>query len=163
MKTLLILRHAKSSWKHLELVDHDRPLNKRGKRDAPYMGKLLRYKNLIPDMILSSTAMRALSTAEAVAKVCGYKGEITLTSSFYQAGPEAYMEVLRRISDDCRIVLVVGHNPGLEELIEMLTGEVRPMQTCTLSQVNLFIRRWEALNSDTKGKLIMVLQPRDVA
>jgi len=74
MKSLLILRHAKSSWKHPELTDHDRPLNKRGKRDAPRMGKILRSEHLIPEAIISSTAARAHVTAEAVAKASRYKG-----------------------------------------------------------------------------------------
>ena len=72
MKSILILRHAKSSWKHPDVNDHDRPLNKRGKRDAPYMGELLRDKHLVPDFIISSTAKRARSTAKAVAKAAGY-------------------------------------------------------------------------------------------
>jgi phosphohistidine phosphatase len=74
MKSVLILRHAKSSWKDPDLPDHDRPLNKRGKHDAPLMGRLLKREDLVPDVIISSTAMRARATAEAVAKGSGYKG-----------------------------------------------------------------------------------------
>ena len=81
MKTLLILRHAKSSWKEQDLPDHDRPLNKRGKNDAPRMGKLLKDEDLIPDLIMSSTAVRAKKTAELVAKACKYKGKIVLNHS----------------------------------------------------------------------------------
>ena len=83
MKTLLLLRHAKSSWKHPELADHDRPLNKRGKRDAPSIGQLVSDKGLVPDLIMSSTAKRARKTARAVAKASGYKGKIELTPTFY--------------------------------------------------------------------------------
>ena len=83
MKTLLILRHAKSSWKEQDLQDHDRLLNKRGKNDAPRMGKLLKDENLIPDLIMSSTAVRAKKTAELVAKACKYKGKIVLNHSLY--------------------------------------------------------------------------------
>ena len=85
MKTLLLLRHAKSSWKDESLTDHDRPLNKRGKKTAPLMGHLLREKNLVPDLVVSSTAVRARSTAEAAAEACGYPGEITLTDELYLA------------------------------------------------------------------------------
>jgi phosphohistidine phosphatase len=81
MKSVLILRHAKSSWKHPELADHDRPLNRRGKRDTPLMGRLLKKEDLVPEIIISSTATRARSTAEAVAKSSGYKGEIILNKS----------------------------------------------------------------------------------
>jgi len=81
MKSVLILRHAKSSWKHPKLADHDRPLNRRGKRDAPLMGRLLNKEDLVPEIIISSTATRARSKAEAVAKSSGYKGEIILNKS----------------------------------------------------------------------------------
>ncbi len=87
MKSVLLHRHAKSSWKHPDLNDQDRPLNKRGKRDAPIMGRLLKRKDLVPDIIISSTAIRARSTAEAVAKASGYKGEIILNKSLYAVGP----------------------------------------------------------------------------
>src|ERR671934_2596347 len=95
MKSLLILRHAKSSWKHPELSDHDRPLNKRGKRDAPKIGHLLKEKDLVPDLIISSTAVRAEKTAKLVAKASKYKGNVTLTDSLYAAGPDAYIDVLK--------------------------------------------------------------------
>ena len=94
MKSLLILRHAKSSWKHPGLNDHDRPLNKRGKNDAPRIGKILQKEKLIPDVISSSTAMRASATAESVVKACRYKGEVTLKRSLYAAGPETYLQLL---------------------------------------------------------------------
>jgi phosphohistidine phosphatase len=87
MKTLLILRHAKSSWKDLELPDQDRPLNKRGRHDAPLMGKILRQEDLIPDLIESSTAFRAKKTAKLVAKACKYKGDIAFDNSLYGNEP----------------------------------------------------------------------------
>ena len=83
MKTLLIMRHAKSSWKEQDLPDHDRPLNKRGEKDAPRMGKLLKDEDLIPDLIMSSSAVRAKKTAELVVKTCKYKGKIVLNHSLY--------------------------------------------------------------------------------
>jgi phosphohistidine phosphatase len=140
MKSLLILRHAKSSWKHPELTDHDRPLNKRGKRDAPRMGKILRSEHLIPEAIISSTAARAHATAKAVAKASGYKGKIALNRSLCTAGLEAYLKVLNGLSNDSVRVLVVGHNPGVEELVLMLTGETHPMSTCSLAHIKLHVR-----------------------
>lgn len=77
IKTLLILRHGKSSWKLPELADHDRPLNKRGKRDAPKIGNLLKEKDLVPDLIISSNAVRAEKTAKIVAKASKYKGKVS--------------------------------------------------------------------------------------
>lgn len=83
--------HAKSSWNHPDLTDHDRPLNKRGKGDAQCMGRLLKREHLIPDIIISSTATRARATAEGVAKASGYKGEIIMNKSLYAAGPEVIL------------------------------------------------------------------------
>jgi phosphohistidine phosphatase len=88
MKSVLVLRHAKSSWKHPDLSDHDGPLNNRGKRDAQWMGRLLKKENLIPDIIVSSTE-RDRATAETVAKASGYKGDITFNRSLYASGPQA--------------------------------------------------------------------------
>jgi phosphohistidine phosphatase len=116
MKSVLILRHAKSSWTHPELNDHDRPLNKRGKRNAPLIGELLKNEHLIPELIISSNAKRADSTAKIVAKAAGYKGEIALNQSLYAARPAEYIDVLRDMSNEYARVLMVGHNPGLEEL-----------------------------------------------
>jgi len=111
--------------------DHDRPLNKRGKRDAPRMGELLQDKNLVPDFIVSSAAKRARSTANAVAEAAGYKAD----QSLYAAPPTAYIGVLRDLSNEYVRVLVVGHNPGLERLVDMLTGEEHTMPTCSLVHV----------------------------
>ena len=115
MKTLLILRHAKSSWKDPDLPDHDRPLNKRGKHDAPRMGKLLKDEDLIPDLILSSTAIRAKKTAELVARACKYKGKIVLNHSLYGAEPTAYLKILEGLSDKHIAALVVGHSPSVDQ------------------------------------------------
>ena len=86
MKTLLLLRHAKSSWKDGDLDDHDRPLNKRGKRDAPRMGQLLRDQDLLPELILTSSARRCRKTAEHVIQSSGYRGETRITGELYEAG-----------------------------------------------------------------------------
>jgi phosphohistidine phosphatase len=162
MKSLLILRHAKSSWKHPELPDHDRPLNKRGKRDAPRMGKLLRDENIIPEVIISSTAVRARRTAEALARASAYSGKIILKKSLYAAGPEAYIEAMRSILDDYSIALIVGHNPALEELVELLTDETHLMPTCSLAYVRLSVDNWLDIDSQSRGKLVDIWLPRDL-
>lgn len=162
MKRLLILRHAKSSWKDQRLADHDRPLNKRGKKDAPRMGKLLRAEDLVPDLIVTSTAVRARMTAEAVADASGYEGDVVATGSFYQAGPEEYLAYLHDLPDTYKRVMVVGHNPGLEELLETLTGALEPLPTAALAQIALPIDRWQALDSATPGELVNVWRPRQL-
>ena len=120
MKTLLILRHAKSSWKDEQVGDHDRPLNKRGKCEAPRVGEHLQQANLQPELIISSTAKRARKTASKVAQQCGYQGVIELQGTLYLAPPDAYVETLRNVDDSVNRVMVVGHNPGLEQLLALL-------------------------------------------
>jgi phosphohistidine phosphatase len=155
MKTLLILRHAKSSWKHPELSDHDRPLNKRGKHDAPLMGRLLKEKELVPDLIISSTAVRAKDTALVVGEVVGYTKKINFLSSLYSAGPDAYIQAINDVAGDNNYstLLVVGHNPGLEELIEVITGDLQQLSTCALAIIEIPIQKWSFIK-EKQGKLI---------
>jgi phosphohistidine phosphatase len=162
MKTLLILRHAKSAWDEADVADHDRPLNKRGKRDAPRMGRLLRDQNLVPDLIISSTAKRARRTAKLVAEASGYEGEVELAEALYLAGPEACLEVLGKAPDHCQRVMLVGHNPGLAELVEALTGETESLPTAALAEISLPILHWRQADEDTEGKLVAVWQPREL-
>ena len=160
MKTLLILRHAKSSWKDASLADHDRPLNKRGKRDAPRMGKLLQEQDLVPDRIISSTAKRARNTAKAVAKACHCADRVELTSEFYHAGPGSYLAVLQNVQDDNQRVMVVGHNPGMEALVAHLTGGMETMPTAALAHVALPIEKWAELDYEVQGELLDLWRPK---
>jgi phosphohistidine phosphatase len=162
MKTLLLLRHAKSSWKEPDLIDHDRPLNKRGKQTAPRMGTLMRDEKLIPDLILSSSAMRAYDTARLAAKACSYQGKIEHTGKLYLAEPRAYIEVLQQVDDQYLRVLVVGHNPGLERLITGFTGEAIGMPTGALAFMKLAIKHWRDLETNTECDLVTVWLPREL-
>ena len=153
MKTLLILRHAKSSWKHPGRADHDRPLNARGHRDAPRVGLLLRREALTPDLIISSTAERARSTAARVADGSGCGSPVELARQLYLAEPEAIVDVVRSLGGEALRVLVVGHNPGLEELLAGLTGRSEVLRTASLAQVELPIAEWGQLRPFTRGKL----------
>ena len=162
MKSLLLLRHAKSSWKQPELADHDRPLNKRGKRTAPLIGALLQDEDLIPDLILSSSAVRTHNTALLVAKACSYTGEIKQTRELYLADPQDYVDILRHVADKHTRVLVVGHNPGLEMLIEALTGEAAAMSTAALAHIELSLKRWRDLDLNTESKLVNVWLPKNL-
>ncbi len=154
MKTLLILRHAKSSWKDADLPDHDRPLKKRGQRAATQMGRQLAEKALTPQLILSSTALRAHETAELFAAACGYTGEIVLRADFYAAAPPAYLAALRELDDAYQRVMVVGHNPGLESLIAVLTGQTELLPTAALAHVELPIEAWKGLHDASEGTLV---------
>jgi phosphohistidine phosphatase len=162
IKTLLILRHAKSSWEFSELSDHDRPLNNRGKRDAPRIGRKLLKEGLIPQLITSSPAVRAYSTAEKVAKACGYDGEIAVDSSLYGSGYTEYLKVLQIQNDQYDIIMLVGHNPQSEQLLEILTGKMITMPTCSVAYVKLHIRTWKEVKAQTKGELVNIWRPKEL-
>ncbi|GJM42780.1 MAG: phosphoglycerate mutase [Ardenticatenaceae bacterium] len=162
MKTLLILRHAKSDWGNSQLSDHDRPLNDRGKYDAPRMGAWLRQKNRVPELIISSTAERALTTAEMVALAADFEGELRTERNFYLAGPPTYVEILNELPDSLERVMVVGHNPGMEELVSLLTDTDRPMTTANVAVVELPIASWSELTIFSNGRLVNHWRPKDL-
>ena len=161
MKTLLVLRHAKSSWKQPELSDHDRPLNKRGQRDAPRVGQFLQSNRLVPDLILSSTAVRARSTADEVADGCGEAPSVTLEPRLYLADPDAIIDVVQSHGGDAQRVLVVAHNPGCAELVMKLTGRSEEFPTAALAHIDLPIAAWSDLGGSTQGKLSAIWRPKE--
>ncbi|HUQ88812.1 MAG TPA: histidine phosphatase family protein [Vicinamibacterales bacterium] len=159
MKRLLILRHAKSSWADSSQADWQRPLNARGVRDAPRVGEWLRERAIVPDVIITSDAIRARTTAEAVATAAGYTRDIITEPSIYNARPEDLLEVVTRVGDDARIALLVGHNPGLEDLIHQLTGQPHGMGTAAIVALDLAIDRWSDLDSGTSASIVETWQP----
>ena len=161
MKTLLVLRHAKSSWDDSGLDDHDRPLNKRGRRDAPRMGELIEAEDLVPDLILSSTALRARQTAVLVADACGYQGEIMLEPDLYHAAPADYARTLSQAGGDAECVMVVGHNPGLQELVTVLSGACERMPTATLACIEIELDDWQEAAS-VAGSLSGLWRPKEL-
>ena len=160
VKRLLILRHAKSDWGDSSLDDRERPLSARGVSDAPRVGAMLRAQSLVPDLILTSDAVRARTTAEAAAQAAGYSREIVVESSLYHATPDQVIAVLNAVSDSANAVLVVGHNPGLEDLIEVLTGEEHEMPTAALVQLALPIDRWRDLDGSINGTVTEYWRPK---
>ncbi len=155
------MRHAKSSWKQPELTDRDRPLNKRGEKDAPKMGKLLKHEELKPERIVSSTAVRARKTAEAVAEKTGYKDEIVYLDTLYMAEPIGIVEILKTIPGDIKRVLVVGHNPGMEGLAQILSRKVVSLPTAAIAWIKLPIETWEQLDMSIEGKLKKLWRPKN--
>jgi phosphohistidine phosphatase len=160
MKHLLVLRHAKSSWKDIGISDHARPLNKRGKKAAPRMGQLLFEEDLLPDVILSSTAVRARKTVDLVVEASGFEGEIVFLEDFYHAWPSEYLDALRSLSDDIDRPMIVGHNPGMELLLEALTDESERFPTAALALIKLPIDYWSQLSDETEGELLNLWLPR---
>ena len=130
-KTLLLVRHAKSSWKNEELGDIDRPLSKRGFRDGPDMGKRLSGRLLIPELIVSSPAVRALSTAGAIGKETGYTDEIIVEDNLYGAAPQEVLDLISEFDDFLRVVMIVLHNPTITELANMFSVKsIENVPTC---------------------------------
>lgn len=159
MKTLLLLRHAKSDWDDSSLRDFDRPLAARGERDAPRIGKALRKRGVLPDMIISSPAARARATAKAVSQAAKLAIEIEFDEAVYGATSSALMKLIRRLPDGTRCALLVGHNPGFEDLVGRLTRSHERMPTAALACVEFDIDDWDDVE-DKKGRLVWLLTPK---
>jgi len=162
MKLLLLLRHAQADRATSGLPDHDRPLDQRGRRDATAVGRRLLREELVPDRILSSTAVRACATAQLVASGCGFAGEVRTTRRLYLADCLELLGPLRELDAACARALIVAHNPGVGELLRLLTGETPPVPTAALARVQLPIESWQQLQPDVRGQLIdFSFRPRD--
>lgn len=162
MKTLLLLRHAKSSWKDTGLQDFDRPLNGRGKKAAEMIGRFIRKKRVAPDLLLSSPAVRARETIETVIKAAKLASELRYDQRIYEAGPLRLLEVVSQIEDERSTVLLVGHNPGMEELLRLLTDCVEHMATGTLAKIDLKADKWSKV-LEQKGSLDWIVKPKELA
>jgi phosphohistidine phosphatase len=159
MKTLYLLRHAKSSWKDETLPDIERPLNGRGRRTSQTVAGFLKKEKIVPDLVLSSSAVRARQTIGIVMEAAKLSTELRFDERIYEAGPQRLLEVVRQIEKGKKTVLLVGHNPGLEEFLELLTGTVETMSTGTLAKIVLKASDWADI--DTKGgTLEWIVKPK---
>ncbi len=161
-KTLMLLRHAKSSWKDKNLKDFDRPLKKKGEETAELIGKIISHGEFSPDIVLSSPAKRSRETSEIVSKYADFKGSTQFVDAFYMGEPGDYINALRELPSEVKSVMVVGHNPGLEALLQMLEGKVNALSTGALSVLELELSNWSDLNSSTVGKLIKFWDPDEM-
>lgn len=160
MKIFYLLRHAKSSWDDASLADFDRPLNERGERTAPFMGKVMNGRGYIPATVVSSPARRAASTAVLVKEAAGFNADIRYDDRIYEASPNTLRHVASELNDGFDSALLVGHNPGIEDFIRYLTGDLEPMPTAALAVIELSIDSWSKINSNT-GKLAEIIRPKD--
>jgi phosphohistidine phosphatase len=161
MKTLLLMRHAKSSWKDKEISDHERPLKKRGKKNASQMGELLKAKKLVPQKILTSTAERASKTAEILSESCHYKEEVEYLDALYMAEPSTIIEVLAHLPDEVDRVMVIGHNPGLESLAQTIAGKIISLPTAAIAHILLPVKTWKDLAGESGGQVVEIFQPKE--
>jgi phosphohistidine phosphatase len=161
MKTLYLVRHAKSSWKGKGLSDKDRPLNKRGKHDAPFMGKLMKEMRVNSDLMISSPAVRALTTAEIFAKEIDYpKSKIEVNDKIYFASPGEFINELIRINNKYNSVMLFGHNPGITDFLNIICKEnIDNMPTCSVACIQFEINSWSDIKNK-KGKLTFFEYPK---
>lgn len=160
MKTVLLMRHAKSSWDDASLADFDRPLNDRGRNTAPFMGRLLVREHLAPEVIIASPARRARETAEVVKQAAGIGVDVVFDERIYEASAQTLAKVILDIDNSSSIAMIVGHNPGMESLIRLLTDEAETMPTAAVAAIELTLESWADAGRGT-GKLIRVYRPKD--
>ena len=161
MKTLLLLRHAKSSWDDPELQDFERPLNQRGRRAAPLIGRFMQQQAFVPNLILSSPAERARQTIALIVEAAHLEGELRYDERIYEASAESLLEVVAQAEDRFAVLLLVGHNPGLEDLLLLLSGETRRMPTAALAAIIFDTEKWSKVN-EGKGHLKSLTTPKDL-
>ena len=160
MKTLYLARHAKSSWKHPELSDIERPLNKRGKRDAPIIGNLLKEKGVKPDKLISSHAVRAQKTAVVIADIIGYpKNKISIDENIYEASSTELINIIQSFDDIYNSVMMFGHNPGFTMVNNFLTDSfIDNIPTCGVVGIR-FNSSWKKIEN-TSGKAFFLIYPK---
>jgi phosphohistidine phosphatase len=159
MKTLFLLRHAKSSWKDKTLTDFERPLNSRGRKAAETMSVFFKQEKVNPDLILSSCATRARQTVDILVRSARLRTDLRFDERIYEASVSRLLEVITQIEKSARAVLIVGHNPGLEELLSSLTTQTETMPTAALAKISFKISNWN--NAVKGGALDWVVRPKE--
>jgi len=144
VKTLVLVRHAKSSWDDAQIADRDRPLNKRGQRDAPMMGERLAQRGIDPERIISSPATRALATAQIIAEAIGYPlDEIVIDETLYGAGVGGWLRAIQSLDDELDCAMFFGHNPGLTDLVNHLSLDyIDNVPTCGIIELEYAVPSW---------------------
>ena len=150
MLELTLIRHAKSSWDEAGLSDFDRPLNDRGRRDAPRMGRRLKELGVHFELMLSSPAQRAIETARLIAAELHYPDyRIRTLESLYNADADTLLEEIQRIESGVRHAALVAHNPGISRLYHLLTGDSVDMPTCTAATLRFDVDDWQGVHMDS--------------
>jgi phosphohistidine phosphatase len=161
MKTLLLLRHAKAGQDDPALKDIDRPLNDRGENDARLIGKFIAGKKIRPDLVISSPAKRALQTVGLVLKAAGLKLQPTFDERIYENSAPRLLEVLSEIEEPAITAMLVGHNPGCEELFHALTGDASDLPTASLACVELQVPKWSGARPGS-GNFKWLVTPKEL-
>jgi phosphohistidine phosphatase len=160
MKTLFVLRHAKSSWDNPDWADFERPLNSRGLDAARFIGELIYDRKFDPQIIISSPAKRAKQTAVLVKELAGISKPVTFDERIYEASPLTLFNLIREFDEKYESVLLIGHNPGFENLVRMLTVETVSMPTAALAKINLNIEKWSEIETGA-NELELLIRPKE--
>jgi phosphohistidine phosphatase len=160
MKTLYLLRHAKSSWDNSAILDFDRPLNKRGLETAPFIGKVIYDKQIQPDLILSSPAKRAKHTAILVKETAQLSAQIKYEEKIYEASRIKLVEIISDLEEEFKSVLLVGHNPGLECFTNYFTDKMPNIPTACLLKININVEKWSEI-AENCGEIDFIIRPKD--
>ncbi|KAF0151895.1 MAG: phosphohistidine phosphatase SixA [Ignavibacteria bacterium] len=161
MKYICLIRHAKSSWADPTQTDFERTLNERGEKDAPKMARLVYSKNIFPELMISSPATRAFSTAEIFAEEFGYSVEKIISDArIYESSTRELLEVVQQISDNYKTVFLFGHNPGITNFANLLSYKpIVDMPTCAIVALELNIENWSNAERFC-GRLILQEYPK---
>ena len=163
-RTLLVMRHGKSKRDEQVLInDHDRPLAKRGKSDAIRVGEEILTRGLLPDIIVTSTAKRARSTARRVAKGSEFTSRIICSPDLYSADASSCFEVVSALPHQACIAMLVGHNPMLEDFLSLVARRQIYLPTAALACVDFSMDDWSVFGADSRGCLRFLLLPRELA
>ena len=162
MKTLLLMRHAKSDWKQPGLSDHDRPLNARGRKATPVMARQLCLSGLQADVILASSAVRVQETIELLRHQWSPQAEVLTCRSLYLASPQQIMSEVQGQHDSWQTVMVVGHNPGMQALVSQLSGLALDFPTAAVAAFQWPETPWSRIFASGQAKLIAYWKPRDL-
>ena len=160
MKTLFLLRHAKAENGAAGLADFDRGLNDRGRRESKAAGELIKNQNHQLDLVLSSPALRAHETTELALASAGLHSEIRFDLRIYEASVQILLAALSEVHDPTASIMLVGHNPGLEDLMRTLTGRAEQMKPATIANINLNIDQWSSIRENT-GTLDWIVKPNE--
>ena len=161
LRTLYLLRHAKSSWKDASLSDFERGLKGRGRDAAQQIGRRLAGEKPHPQLVICSPAVRTRETAEIVVKHSRIRADVTFDDRIYEASLRDLLRVVADIREDKQVALMIGHNPGFEELASFLSGEHRHMPTCALAKIGLEVVSWKDVKAG-EGTLEWFITPKEL-
>ena len=162
MKRIVLMRHAKSDWKQPGTADHDRPLNKRGRKAAPLMGSQLREQRIEVDTILASSAARVQETLEHMLGPWNSSVEVTTVPELYMATPQVIANQIQQLPDSCSSVMVVGHNPGMCALVSHLAGEGIDMPTAAVAVFDSNGECWADCISEGDWRMTALWRPKEL-